>query len=69
MRGSWGIWIGATLVALNALVVGQELFAWERAAQTATTVFPIWPMLTLLFAVAYTAVATTIYRRGRRDGS
>ena len=69
MRGSWGIWIGATLVALNALVLGQELFAWSKAAPGAANAFPIWPMLTLLFACAYTAVATTVYRRGRREGS
>ncbi|WP_419729104.1 hypothetical protein [Lichenicola sp.] len=66
MRGSWGIWIGATLVAINALVLGQDLFAWRAAAPGVVTAFPVWPLLTLVFAVAYTAVATTVYVRGRR---
>lgn len=71
MRGSWGIWIGATMVAINALVLGQDLMAWAKAAPGSgpAAVFPVWPALTLSFAAAYTAVATTLYVRGRRDGS
>ena len=72
MRGSWGIWIGATLIALNALVLGQDLVAWHAAAATAASgagrAFPVWPAVTLLVAVAYTAVATTVYWRGRGGG-
>ncbi|MGI4745578.1 MAG: hypothetical protein ACRYGI_02550 [Janthinobacterium lividum] len=67
MRGSWGIWIGGTLVALNALVFGQDLVAYHHAAPgSATAGFPLWPLVTLIVTVGYTAVATTMFVRDRR---
>lgn len=67
MRGSWGIWIGATLVALNALVLGQDLVVYHAAVPgSAAAGFPLWPLVTLIITVGYTAVATTVFLRERR---
>lgn len=66
MRGSWGIWIGGTLVALNALVLGQDLVAFHAAAPGSAAGFPLWPLVTLIITVGYTAVATTVFVRERR---
>lgn len=65
MRSSWGIWIGGTLVALNALVVGQDLTAYHDAATSVPHPFPVWPIATLVIAIGYTALATTLFIRAR----
>lgn len=65
MRGSWGIWIGGTLVALNALVFGQDLVVYRAAAPGSAAAFPLWPLITLIITVGYTAIATTAFLRDR----
>lgn len=65
MRSSWGIWIGGTLIALNALVVGQDLTAYHSAATSVAHPFPFWPIVTLVITIGYTALATTMFIRSR----
>lgn len=66
MKGSWGIWIGVTLVALDMLVFGQDLIAWRSAAPGATAGFPVWPAIILALAAAYLLAAGITFDRKRR---
>ena len=68
MKGSWGLWIGVTLVALNLLVFGQDLVAWRAAPPGSAAPFPLWPAVTLGLAAAYLLAAGITFDRKRRAG-
>lgn len=68
VKGTWGLWIGVTLVALNMLVLVQDLVAWRSAGAGPNGGFPVWPAVALALAAAYLLAAGITFDRRRRGG-
>ncbi len=68
MKPSTGLWIGCVVVALNALILGQDLIAYRDAPPGSAIGFPVWPAITLAGAAVYLLTAGILYDRARRRG-
>ncbi len=66
MKPSTGLWIGLVVVAINALILGQELIAYRNAPPGAAVGFPIWSAITLAGAAVYLLTAGILFDRARR---